>query len=286
MRRRAVPPACRCRRRSARRAAPPAGPRSTRRSCRRDAQSTMSMRPLLSSTCWVNAGVTPPCRMNVPSCTLRTRSSAGLKVIDSVTADSRVAPEIDIGTVYGPPPTRISLGGLSVIRARRRRRRSCAAQAARCGGARVPAQARRGARRRRDRGGAAASVSAEARLPAPARMPGIGELAGGTTGRCVLPVGNTGAAGGLRRRLRLARWRHRRGGRRCRRADRARHGARPASRRRRRRGWLAAAADRSAAGRPAPCCSACRCRSGSDPRAVSSCVRMMRGVSSITMSVC
>jgi len=39
---------------------------------------TMSMRPLLSSTWLLNAGVTPPCRMNVPSCTVRMRINAGL----------------------------------------------------------------------------------------------------------------------------------------------------------------------------------------------------------------
>ena len=54
--------------------------------------------------------------MNVPSDTLRTRSNAGLNVTDTVTADSRDAPAIETGTVYGPLPTRISLGGLRVTR--------------------------------------------------------------------------------------------------------------------------------------------------------------------------
>src|SRR5829696_5198863 len=78
---------------------------------------TMSMRPLLSSTWLLNVGVAPPCRMNVPSCTLRIRIRAGLYVIDSVSVDTRVAAAIEIGIVYGPLPTRISLGGLNVTRA-------------------------------------------------------------------------------------------------------------------------------------------------------------------------
>ena len=38
-------------------------------------------------------------------------------MIETVIADSRDAPVMDTGTVYGPLPTRISLGGLSVTRA-------------------------------------------------------------------------------------------------------------------------------------------------------------------------
>src|SRR5438093_11148227 len=49
--------------------------------------------------------------MKLPSCTARTRSAAGLKVIVSVTLDTRDAPVIDTGTVYGPPPTRNSVPG-------------------------------------------------------------------------------------------------------------------------------------------------------------------------------
>ena len=60
---------------------------------------TMSTRPLFSSIWLLNAGVAPPCRMNVPSCTLRTRISAGLYVIDNVNVDTRVAAAIEIGTV-------------------------------------------------------------------------------------------------------------------------------------------------------------------------------------------
>src|SRR5438128_401957 len=44
--------------------------------------------------------------MKLPSCTVRTRSTAGLKVIVSVMVVTRVAPEIESGTLYGPPPTR------------------------------------------------------------------------------------------------------------------------------------------------------------------------------------
>ena len=43
--------------------------------------------------------------MNVPSCTLRTRSTVGLKVTVSVITDRRDALLIDSGTVYGPPAT-------------------------------------------------------------------------------------------------------------------------------------------------------------------------------------
>ena len=38
-------------------------------------------------------------------------------MIDSVSVEMRDAPATEIGTVYGPLPTRISLGGLSVMRA-------------------------------------------------------------------------------------------------------------------------------------------------------------------------
>ena len=44
--------------------------------------------------------------MKLPSCTVRTRSIAGSKVSVSVIVDSRDALVIEIGTVYGPPPTR------------------------------------------------------------------------------------------------------------------------------------------------------------------------------------
>lgn len=77
----------------------------------------MSMRPARSSVWLLNVGVTPPCRMNVPSCTVRTRINVGLYVIDSVNVDRRDAPAMEMGMVYGPLPTRSSVGGLSVMRA-------------------------------------------------------------------------------------------------------------------------------------------------------------------------
>src|SRR5262245_59829811 len=49
--------------------------------------------------------------MNVPSVAVRTRSSAGLYVIVSVTVEIRDALLIDSGTLYGPPPTRNSVPG-------------------------------------------------------------------------------------------------------------------------------------------------------------------------------
>src|ERR1019366_1164716 len=49
--------------------------------------------------------------MKLPSCTMRTRRSAGLNVSVSVTVESRVAPTTEIGTVYGPPPTRNAVEG-------------------------------------------------------------------------------------------------------------------------------------------------------------------------------
>ena len=44
--------------------------------------------------------------MKLPSCTARTRTIAGSKVSVNVIVVIRVAPVIEIGTVYGPPPTR------------------------------------------------------------------------------------------------------------------------------------------------------------------------------------
>lgn len=159
---------------------------------------TMSMRPLFSSTWLLNAGVMPPWRMNVPSCTLRMRISAGLYVIDNVNVDRRVALAIEIGTVYGPLPTRISLGGLNEIRAG-------AAIGSACVGAGV-AGGVAGAAAGDDAAGAGGSAGGEktctllggetGAVCGAGTIPGIGELVGGTTGRCVLPVGNTGAAAG------------------------------------------------------------------------------------------
>src|ERR1044072_3351393 len=65
----------------------------------------ISTRPFAASMRGVNVAVTPPCRMNVPSCAIRARSSAGLNVTVKVITDSRDALLIDTGTVYGPPAT-------------------------------------------------------------------------------------------------------------------------------------------------------------------------------------
>ncbi len=63
----------------------------------------------------VKVAVTPPWRMNVPSCTLRTRSTAGLYVTVNVIIDMRDALLIESGTVYGPPATRNSGGAVTMI---------------------------------------------------------------------------------------------------------------------------------------------------------------------------
>ena len=59
----------------------------------------MSTRPVATSIRGVKFAVTPPWRMNVPSCTLRTRRTAGLNVTVSVIIDSRDAFATDSGTV-------------------------------------------------------------------------------------------------------------------------------------------------------------------------------------------
>src|SRR5262249_22171369 len=130
------------------------------------------MRPAIGSTCCVNWAAEPPCRMKLPSCTLRTRSAAGLKVIVTETFERRDAFDTEIGTVYGPPPTRNSVpGGVSRI---------CAV----CGG-----------------GGRAIGVGcAPAGAPVCVAAAGGGVPAGAAVvpATCVLPGGITGtcAAGG------------------------------------------------------------------------------------------
>src|SRR6478736_2628254 len=63
----------------------------------------------------VNDVATPPCRMNVPSCAVRTRSTFGLYVTVSVITERRATLLIEIGTVYGPPATRNSVpGGVTI----------------------------------------------------------------------------------------------------------------------------------------------------------------------------
>src|SRR5436190_5948571 len=49
--------------------------------------------------------------MKLPSCTVRTRTTAGLNVIVNDIDESRVALVTEIGSVYGPPPTRNSADG-------------------------------------------------------------------------------------------------------------------------------------------------------------------------------
>jgi hypothetical protein len=69
----------------------------------------MSTRPEL--TCCVKTAATPPDRKNSPSCTVRTRRTAGSKVTVTVIVDSRDTFEIDTGMVYGPPPICIGVDG-------------------------------------------------------------------------------------------------------------------------------------------------------------------------------
>ena len=76
----------------------------------------MSIRPAAASTCCVNVGVTFPWRMNVPSGDAAHPQQRGVEGDGNGHPDSREAPVIETGTVYGPLPTRISLGGASVIR--------------------------------------------------------------------------------------------------------------------------------------------------------------------------
>ena len=64
----------------------------------------------------VKDAITPPCRMKVPSCTVRTRSTAGLYVIVNVTTETRAALLIETGIVYGPPATwKVVPGGDTMI---------------------------------------------------------------------------------------------------------------------------------------------------------------------------
>src|ERR1700676_2289669 len=69
----------------------------------------MSTRPALA--CCVNVAFAPPDRMKLPSWTLRTRSSAGSNVNVSEMVESLDTFEIEIGTVYGPAPTRNPVPG-------------------------------------------------------------------------------------------------------------------------------------------------------------------------------
>src|SRR4051812_23467382 len=74
----------------------------------------MSTRPVATSIRGVNVAVTLPWRRNVPSCTLRTRSTLGLNVTVNVTVEMRDALATVSGTVYGPPATRNSCGAVTL----------------------------------------------------------------------------------------------------------------------------------------------------------------------------
>src|SRR5688500_15019600 len=68
----------------------------------------MSTRPAAASIFGVNDAVVAPCRMNVPSWTLRTRTTDGSNVIVSDMVETRDALLIESGVRYGPPTTRNS----------------------------------------------------------------------------------------------------------------------------------------------------------------------------------
>src|SRR5436190_9563191 len=73
--------------------------------------SVMSMRFPLTDC--AKTTLMPPARMKLPSCTVRTRSFVGSKITVSVIVEIRCASVIEIGTVYGPPPTRrVGPGGV------------------------------------------------------------------------------------------------------------------------------------------------------------------------------
>src|ERR671912_130932 len=139
---------------------------------------TTSTRPVAASMRGVKLAPTPPCRMKVPSCTVRTRSTLGLKVIDRLSVETRDALLIETGTVYGPPPTWKTVPGTVTI--------TCAGVAVARGsvGAGGVVASRGGA----VAPGAPAPVPAGAPVPAcggavvgSAGVPAGGAVAGGTT---------------------------------------------------------------------------------------------------------
>src|SRR4029453_7141849 len=75
----------------------------------------MSTRPAARSILGVNVALTLPWRMNIPSCTFLTRRTFGLNVTVSVIVEARDTLLIETGTVYGPPATRNSPGGVTRI---------------------------------------------------------------------------------------------------------------------------------------------------------------------------
>ena len=137
----------------------------------------------------VKVAVTPPWRMNVPSCTLRTRNTAGLNVTVNVTIDSRDAFATLSGTVYGPPAVRNSCGAVIV---------TCAAGTG--GTPAAPLGATLGSRGGTPAGGTApgggaigVTVGAGGTVPgaAPGGSAPTGAIggAGGTVGGTLAPVG-------------------------------------------------------------------------------------------------
>src|SRR3990167_2719962 len=75
--------------------------------------SVMSIRPAL--VCWVKTTSMPPVRMKLPCCADRTRSFVGSYMSVSDTVDKPSPFVTEIGTVYGPPPTRRVGGGERTI---------------------------------------------------------------------------------------------------------------------------------------------------------------------------
>ena len=148
----------------------------------------MSTRPVAASMRGVKLAVTPPWRMNVPSCTFRTRSTAGLNVTVSVIVDSRDAFATASGTVYGPPAVRNSCGAVMVI---------CAADAAGiaggvAGGGAVGSRGGGVAGVRRRGVGAGGGSGADRRRR---RRACGGGVVGGAVASAATPVAGTGVPG-------------------------------------------------------------------------------------------
>src|SRR5687767_6996989 len=127
----------------------------------------MSTRPAAASIRGVKLVITPPWRMNVPSCTVRTRRMFGLKVIVSVSTERRDALFTDTGTVYGPPATwNVVPGGVRIT----------------CAGV--------GAGLSRPGGGAGGAVGSRGGTP-------VGVPPGGVVGAGGTPAGGAVAPGGV-----------------------------------------------------------------------------------------
>src|SRR5262245_19382539 len=121
--------------------------------------------------------------MKLPSCTARTRSAAGLKVMVSDSPERRDAFVAETATVYGPPPTRNSgPGGVITI---------SAPALASTGFAFVAAGGAPGA----GACGVAAPGTVGAGAAATAVVPGIGELPGGMIDTLGAPAAGPWPAG-------------------------------------------------------------------------------------------